>query len=381
MMGFGMVIPIIPFYIESFSAGGSAMGLFMAIFSIMQFIFAPLWGSLSDRLGRKKIIIIGALGNGISLLLLGLSTKLWMLFAARALSGILSSATFPAAMAFIGDSTTPENRSGGMGIIGAAMGIGMVIGPGIGGIFAENNLSVPFYIGSGLSIIAFFLILLILPETLPADARSAHSEFKGPQLRSMWNALHGPIGFLFFMGFLVSFALTAFEGIFGIYALHRFQYGPSRVGAILTVIGLTSAIAQGLLTGPLAKRFGEQMIIKVSLFGSIIGFILMLLAGNFATVLITVGFFVISNAMLRPSISSSISQLTDEDQGITMGLNNSFMSLGRFVGPLLAGFLFDINITLPYLSASFILLIGFIMSIKIMKPVEKRPSQKTVAEL
>ncbi len=382
MMGFGMVIPIIPFYIESFGAGGSAMGLFMAIFSIMQFAFAPLWGSLSDRFGRKKIIIIGALGNGISLLLLGLSTRLWMLFASRALAGILSSATFPAAMAFIGDSTTEENRSGGMGIIGAAMGIGMVIGPGIGGLFAENNLSMPFYIGSGLSIIAFFLILLILPETLPPEARSSgRSEFKGPQIRSMWNALHGPIGFLFFMGFLVSFALTAFEGIFGLYALHRFQYGPSRVGTILTVIGLTSAIAQGLLTGPLAKRFGEQMIIKVSLLGSIIGFILMLLAGNFVTVLITVGFFVISNAMLRPSISSSISQLTDEDQGITMGLNNSFMSLGRFVGPLLAGILFDINIILPYLSASFILLIGLIMSLKIMKPVKKLTSPKTVAEL
>lgn len=371
MMGFGIVIPIIPFYIDSFGAGGSAMGLFMAIFSIMQFIFAPVWGSLSDQYGRKKILIIGALGNGITLLLLGFSSELWMLFASRALAGVLSSATFPAAMAFVSDSTNEENRSGGMGIIGAAMGIGMVIGPGIGGIFAENSLSTPFFIGSGLSIIASMLIFFVLPETLPMSSRSHKGNIKGPQLKTMWGALKGPIGFLLFMGFLVSFALTAFEGIFGLYALYKFKYGPSEVGIILTVIGLLSAIAQGILTGPLTKRFGENNVIKASLLSSVFGFILMVIAFNFATILITVGFFVVSNAMLTPSISSSISKLTQKDQGITMGLNNSFMSLGRFAGPLLAGSLFDVNINLPYLSASFILLIGFILSILPMRPIKE----------
>jgi len=378
MMGFGIVIPIIPFYIDSFGSGGSAMGFFMAIFSIMQFVFAPIWGSLSDQFGRKRILVIGALGNGVTLLMLGLSTELWMLFASRALAGVLSSATFPAAMAFIGDSTSEENRSGGMGIIGAAMGIGMVIGPGIGGLFAESSLSIPFYIGSGLSILALLLILIVLPESLPEESRTKIHIIKGPQLKTMWNALRGPIGFLLFMGFLVSFALTAFEGIFGLYALYRFDYGPSQVGIILTVIGLMSAFTQGLLTGPLTKRFGENLVIKASLLCSSIGFILMLFAFNFATILITVSFFIISNAMLRPSISSSISKLTEEDQGITMGLNNSFMSLGRFIGPLLAGSLFDINIHLPYSSASIILLAGFIFSILMMRS-GKRPKHSESA--
>ena len=367
-MGFGIVIPIIPFYIDSFGAGGSAMGMFMALFSIMQFIFAPIWGSIADHYGRKPILIIGAFGNGISLLLMGLSTHLWMLFASRTLAGILSSATFPAAMAFIGDSTTEENRSGGMGIIGAAMGIGMVIGPGIGGIFASNSLNVPFFIGAGLSILATILIFIVLPESLEPHSRNSTKKIIGPQLKTMWNALSGPIGYLLFLGFLVSFALTAFEGIFGLYALYKFDYGPGQVGIILTVIGLMSAVVQGILTGPITKRFGEYSVIKTSLLCSAIGFILMLLAIDFVTVLITVSIFVISNAMLRPSISSLISKRTNKEQGITMGLNNSFMSLGRFIGPLMAGSLFDVNINLPYSSASIILFAGFIISTIIMKP-------------
>lgn len=130
MMGFGMIIPILPFYVEQFNTGGSTLGLLMATYALMQFIFAPVWGRLSDQHGRKPILMLGILGNAIASLLFGLSTQLWMLFAARALAGILSSATLPTAMAYIGDSTSEEDRGGGMGIMGAAMGVGMVIGPG-----------------------------------------------------------------------------------------------------------------------------------------------------------------------------------------------------------------------------------------------------------
>lgn len=141
MLGFGMIIPILPYYIKSFGAGGSALGFLMSIYGITQFIFAPIWGSLSDRYGRKPILMSGVLGNAIAQLVFGLSTQLWMLFVARALSGILSSATLPTAMAYIGDSTTANERGGKMGMIGAAMGIGMVIGPGLGGWMANLWLS------------------------------------------------------------------------------------------------------------------------------------------------------------------------------------------------------------------------------------------------
>ena len=179
----------------------------------------------------------------------------------------------------------------------------------------------------------------------------------------MWRALIGPLGILFFLAFLVSFAMTNFEGVFGLYALHRFDYGPQQVGTILTVIGLVSAIAQGLLTGPATQRWGEVSVIKASLVASAIGFVLMLLAVDFTTVLLTVGFFVLSNTMLRPSLSSLISKLAQEGQGLAMGLTNSFMSLGRIIGPLWAGFLFDVNIHLPYFSGAIVMLIGFGMAL------------------
>ena len=361
MLGFGIVIPIFPYYIVEFNAGGRELGLLMAVFAVMQFIFAPIWGQISDRVGRKPLLLLGVTGNALSLLLFGLSTQLWMLFVARALGGLLSSATLPTAMAFIGDSTSEENRGGGMGVMGAAMGVGMVIGPGLGGWLAEYSLSLPFFVAAGLSTLALILIFLILPESLPESERSvAVGKLKGPQVGKLWQALLGPIGFLLFMAFLVSFALTNFEGIFGLYALERYGYTAQRVGTILMLVGLISAVVQGGLTGPLTKRFGEAAVIKVSLLGSAIGFGLMLTANTFTGVMLTVGFFVLSNTMLRPAVSSLTSRRAEGGQGVAMGLNSAFMSLGRMVGPVWAGFIFDIDISYPYFTGVIIMFIGFV---------------------
>ena len=350
MMGFGLVIPIFPFYIEEFGASGSALGFLMAIFALMQFIFSPIWGVLSDRFGRKPIILIGVFGYAISMLLFGLATKLWMLFFARALAGILSSATMPTAMAFIGDSTDEENRGGGMGMMGAAMGVGMVIGPGIGGWLAEDSLSLPFFIAAGLSLLALIFVYLLLPESLSKENRSESSKINmASEFKLMWQSLFGPLSFLLILAFFVSFGLTNFEGVFGLYAAHRFDFGPREVGSLLTVVGVVSALAQGALTGPLSKKWGEEKIIKVTVFGSAIGFILMLFATDFLTIAIYTGLFVFSNSLIRPAVTSLTSKNAEVGQGIAMGMNNSFMSLGRIFGPMLAGILFDVQINLPYI--------------------------------
>ena len=376
MLGFGMIIPLIPFYIDSFGASGSELGLLMATFATMQFFFAPVWGQLSDRHGRKGILMIGILGNAISQLFFGLSTELWMLFASRALAGILSAATLPTAMAYIGDSTSDEDRGSGMGMIGAAMGVGMVLGPGLGGWLAGMSLSMPFFVASALSALMLVFVLVLLPESLPRDARDqAGKGMHGPQLGEMWKALFGPIGFLLILAFLVSFGLANFEAVFGLYALERYEYGPARVGTILTVIGLASALVQGGLTGPLTRRWGEVIVIRASLLGSAIGFVLMLQAQTYVAVLVTVSFFIISNALLRPAVSSLISRRTSGGQGVAMGLNNSFMSLGRMVGPASAGFAFDLNLNYPYWSGSFIMLVGFCLSLGWLKPTDSVPEQ------
>ena len=361
MLGFGMIIPIMPFYVESFGAGGSALGMLMATYGVMQFAFAPVWGGISDRYGRKPILLIGVMGNALAQLFMGLSTELWMLFAARALAGILSSATLPTVMAYIGDSTEEENRSGGMGVIGAAMGVGMVLGPGLGGWLASGSLSLPFYLAAVLSLLAFFLILVILPE--PPKFKPTSRNISGPQLRQMWDALTGPLGILFILAFLLSFGISNLEAVFGLYSLYKYAYGPEQVGAILTVVGVISALIQGVLVGPLSRRWGEVVLIRLAFLSSAVGFILMILASSDPQVWLAVSFFITSNAMLNPLVASLISKRALTGQGISMGLNNSFLSLGRIAGPIWAGVTFDRNINLPYLSGAVVMLVGFAVTL------------------
>ena len=364
MLGFGIVIPILPFYVEKFGASGSSLGLLMASFAVMQFIFAPIWGGLSDRYGRKPVLMLGVLGNALAHLLFGLSTQLWMLFAARAMAGILSAATMPAAMAYIGDSTSERERGSGMGILRAAVGVGIIVGPGLGGWLSSISLSFPFYLAAILSALAVLPIFLLLPESLPLEKRT-HCEAGvcSTQFSVLCQALCGPIGCLLLLSFLLSFGLTSFEGIFGLYAFKLYGYGPERIGTIIVMIGVISATMQSVLTGPLSRRWGEAYIIKVSLIVCAVGFVLMLQARSFYEVLLTVGFFIIGSSLLRPTVSSLISKRTTITQGKALGLNNSFMSLGRIFGPACAGFLLDIKISYPYLSCAAIMLIGFLASI------------------
>src|SRR3954471_14322966 len=169
MAGFGIIIPVLPFYAEEIGASPTQLGLLMAVYSLTQLIFAPMWGRVSDRIGRKPVIMIGILGLAISFFLTGFSTELWMIFVARILGGILSSANMPTAMAYVADITTPENRSKGMGIIGAATGLGFVFGPAIGGIFSKVSLSTPFYVSGTLALVTFFVVWFILKESLTVE--------------------------------------------------------------------------------------------------------------------------------------------------------------------------------------------------------------------
>jgi MFS transporter, DHA1 family, multidrug resistance protein len=364
MLGFGMIIPILPFLVEKFGGGGMAMGSLMAVYSLMQFIFSPFWGDLSDRYGRKPLLLMGTIGNGLTMIGFGLSGNLWMLFIFRALGGILSSATLPTAMAFISDSTSEKDRGGGMGLVGAAMGVGMVLGPGIGGMMGGRSMQAPFFLAAALSFLAMILIWIFLPESLEPEKRSASVKgFRGPQFSLMWAALLGSIGFLYVLAFLHSFALANFEGIFAYYAEAAFGYNSQTIGIILTVVGLTSAIVQGVLTGVATKKWGDARVVKASLFASIFGFLLMLTAYNLATVILMTSLFILSNAMLRPAVSSLISKRAGTGQGVAMGLNNSFMSLGRVIGPLWAGAALDMNIKFPFITGAVVMLIGFVMSL------------------
>jgi DHA1 family multidrug resistance protein-like MFS transporter len=363
MLGYGVVIPIIPFYIETMGAGGTELGLLVASYAVMRLICGPIWGSISDRVGRKPILMIGIFGYAVTMVWFGLATKLWMLFAARILSGVLSSATAPTTMAYIGDSTPAKERGRDMGILGAAIGLGTIFGPAMGGLLAGESLSTPFFIAGGMSVLALILTALFLPESLPVVTRQETAESKTLDLRLWWKALFSPMGSLLVLTFIMTCGLMIFYGIFGLYALEKYAYGPDEVGIVFMAAGLVSALAQGLLAGPLTKRWGDAAVIKAGMLATAIGFGAMLLANTFTTVLLTIGFFVLGTALLAPAITSLTSKRATIQQGIAMGLSNSSMSLGRIVGPLAAGIVLDININLPYLGGAAIMLVGFVLSL------------------
>jgi DHA1 family multidrug resistance protein-like MFS transporter len=309
--------------------------------------------------------MLGMLGYGVSSLLFGLATELWMLYAARALSGVLSAATASTAMAYIGDSTSDEDRGGGMGMLGAAGGLGLILGPGFGGWLGSVSLATPFFAAAGISLVSMMLILFLLPESLPMQARQpSDRRIKTMQFSELWSALSGrnPIGILLFMAFLASFGLANFEAVFGLYALEKFSYGPERVGVILAVVGFVSTVGK-VFTGALTRRWGDASVIKTSLFTGSIGFLVLLLANTYPTILLATGFFILSKTFLRPAVFSLTSKQATVGQGVAMGLSNSFMSLGRIVGPIWAGFAFDINFNYPYLSGAAILFVGFLISL------------------
>ena len=256
MLGYGIIIPILPFYIEGMGAGGMELGLLVASYAVMRLIFGPIWGSLSDRIGRKPVLLVGILGYAVTMVWFGLANTLWMLFAARILSGMLSSATAPTTMAFIGDSTPEKERGGGMGLLGAAGGVGTIIGPVLGGFLAGESLAIPFFLAAGLSVLSLLLAAAFLPESLPVEARQSNQgKNRLIDLKGWVRAIDSPIGVLLLLTFISTSGLMIFANVFGLYALEKFDFGPDDVGVMMMVLGMVSALAQGVLAGPLTKKW------------------------------------------------------------------------------------------------------------------------------
>lgn len=402
MLGFGIVVPILPFYATHFGATGQALGFLMAIYSIMQFIFAPVWGKLSDRVGRKPVLLIGLIGYALSFGFMGIAQDFTQLLLSRALAGVLSSATLPTALAFIADTTSANNRSSGMGLMGAAMGLGMIFGPMIGGSlthisvsaplstwmqFATDpesgallNLSMPFFAAALLALLTIPFVIIKLPESLHKDQRIDHRTVAGQsRLKQITGALGGPMGFLFVMAFLLAFALANFEAVFGLYSKDQFGLGPSEVGILLGMIGVLSVIQQGLLIGPLTRKIGEERVLRWGLIVSVIGFVgLAIIPGVWMMVLFS-AIFNVGNALLRPSVASLISQRAETGQGVAMGLENSFMSLGRAVGPIWAGSIYDVHMTWPFWSGAILQAIALAISFMYLKSAKTSHDPVTAA--
>jgi MFS transporter, DHA1 family, multidrug resistance protein len=354
MVGFGIIIPVLPFYAEEIGANPTELGLLMAVYSLMQLIFAPMWGQVSDRIGRKPVMMIGIAGLGLSFLIQAMATELSMLFAARIIGGILSSANMPTAMAYVADITTEENRGKGMGIIGAATGLGFVFGPAIGGIFSKFSLNMPFYLACGSSFITLILVFLLLKESTQKKAVTKEKQ-------SLWKAFSGAVSILFLVQLLISLSLSGLEATFAYFAAKKAGLGAIQLGYIFMIMGFASAIVQGGLVGRLTKKYGERMVIQGGIIVSTLGFGLILLVDSFATAAIYLTIFGIGNGVIRPSVSSLITKTSTAGYGSSTGLLSSFDSLGRIIGPPLGGWLFSMAVGLPYISGAIISIAAFIL--------------------
>lgn len=345
LVGFGIVIPVLPYYAEatSFGATPREVGLLFASYSVMQLIFAPVLGRLSDKHGRRPILLISLLGTCLGFLILGFATTLWMLFIGRIIDGI-SGGNISTAQAYIADVTTIENRAKGMGLIGAAFGLGFVLGPAIGGILSRWGISVPFLFAGGLAFANAILLYFTLPETVTPDHPARVSAASGRGWKQVIEALRQPqLAFVLTIYFLSIVAFSIMTTVFSLFMMFRLGYDPWHSGWIFAFVGVISAIVQGGLIGRLVKHFGEPSLVIA---GSLL-FSLSLVVSPFvgpATGLIGIlsicALSAAGNALSAPSLTSLASKsATAGEQGAVLGVAQSVASLARAAGPSIAAFM------------------------------------------
>ncbi|MEK5214930.1 MFS transporter [Psychrobacillus sp. FSL H8-0487] len=373
MSGIGLVIPVMPQYLETFGVAGQALGFIIASFALGQFLFSPLAGDLSDKLGRKKLIIVGLVIFSASQLWFGLATYEWMLYAARFISGIGGAFLIPATMAFVADITTLEERGKGMGFLGASMSLGFMIGPALGGFLASVSLSFPFYMASLAALIAGIISLIILPD-IKNTVSEIPSEPKKREniITQMKNSVKTPYFMMLIIIFVFTFGIANFQTTFSLYVDHKYNYTPQDIAVVLTVGGFIGVIVQTLVVEKLFKRFGELNVILVNLVVAAIAFLLFFVVDGFALVLLVASIFSTATTLIRPAVNTVISKMAGNEQGYAAGMNNAYMSLGSMIGPALAGMFFDINISYPFIVGSIILLASWAITliwIKRKKPI------------
>lgn len=360
LLGFGIIIPLLPFYAESFGASALTIGLLGTSFSLMQFVFSPIWGRWSDRIGRKPIILLGLMGSCLSYLTLALSTSLTLLFVARIIGGI-AGANIPAAQAYIADVTTPQNRARGMGLIGAAFGLGFIFGPAIGGLLSRVSPETPMWFASALCLANFVAAWFLLPESRTAD----NTTKRLGRLEAFRHAMGRPtLLLLLSLYFIVTLAFSGFETTFALFSQAKFGFTTSTIGFVFAFIGVVLATVQGVLVGSVVRVVGERRLIPLAILAIAIGIGLIPFVWSIPTLLGALGVLAVGMGFNNPSLTSMVSKLADpDDQGGILGLASSIASLGRVVGPVWGGYLYDAyGMTAPYLSAAGLMMIAFLVS-------------------
>jgi len=391
LVGFGIVIPLLPFYAEEMHATPLDIGLLVSSYSLMQFIFSPVWGNLSDRYGRRPILFCTIIGSSVGYWILGFANVLWLLYAGRILAGIMGG-NLSTAQAYIADVTTRENRAKGMGLFGMAFGFGFIIGPALAGVLSRFGHHVPFLVAASMSLCNAILLYFILPESRKTGDRSAATKRRN-RFADLAEALSNKkFGLITVEYFLVIASFAIMTTAFAYYMMVKFGYNAEKTGYLLAYVGFISAIIQGGIFGRLANRVGEASLVA---FGSLV-LVLTLFAvpfvgadaGGLIILLIGMAGFSLGNSLASPALTSLASKTVgEEEQGKSFGIMQSAASLGRVLGPLLCGVLLNnavnevdsYTIFRTFWTASGIMFVAFLIAAYYLRSFRRREEQRAVS--
>jgi DHA1 family tetracycline resistance protein-like MFS transporter len=369
ILAMGLVMPVLPPLVEEFSGSNAKAGIwngvFVALWAGMQFIASPVIGSLSDRYGRRPVLLISVAGMAIDWVLMALAPNLWWLAVARMIGGVTSS-SFTTVYAYMADITEPENRARAYGLIGAAFSGGFMLGPVIGGLLGEISPRLPFWVAAGMSALAFLYGWLILPESLKPENRMPFSWRRANPFGALkLLRSHPALGGLATVNFLLYFAHHVFSAVYVLYAGYRFGWTPFQVGLCLALAGILDMLVQGVFTGPVVKRLGDRITMIVGLAGGALG----LLAMGLASTSLLFVLVLVPNALwglAMPTLQSLMTRrVSESEQGQLQGANNCLASMAGVASPLFFGWIYSISTgpaaAVPFAGAAFVIAAGVLL--------------------
>ena len=365
-LGIGLIVPVMPSFMDIMHLSGKTMGYLVAVYAMAQLLMSPFAGRWVDRYGRKKIIIIGLFLFGVSELIFGLGTNVWVLYISRILGGISAAFIMPGVTAYVADITSVQERPKAMGYISAAISTGYIIGPGIGGFIAEYGIRMPFFFAAAIAILACIPSIFILKEEPSTKNRITDISANAQQtnfINDIKRSLNPRYFIVFMIVFVLAFGLSAYETIFSLFSDHKFGFTPKDIAAIISISSIFGVIFQIFMFGKMVDILGEKKLIQLCLItGAILAVVSTVISGYLAVLAVTC-FIFLAFDLLRPALTTFLSKAAGKEQGFVAGMNSTYTSLGNIVGPMMSGILFDINIHYPYLFAAVILGIGLSITV------------------
>ncbi|KAA0965053.1 MFS transporter [Sporosarcina sp. ANT_H38] len=360
---FGIIIPILPTYLLSIGQGGTAAGLMISIFAGAQLIMSPIAGKWTDRYGRRIMIISGLSGLALSMFVFYFSDSIGILYFSRVIGGVGAALLIPAIFAYVADITTMDQRAKGNSYISAAMSLGIVIGPGIGGFLADFGLKMPLLISAlvGLAAVAFSAFMLEESMDTKIEVSNEKSE---PMVKEIAQSFSKPYFIPLVITLVMSFGLMAYESVLGLFVDNVFGATPKDIAVLVTSTGIISVIIQLFAVDWIVRKFGEAAVLNIFLALAALGFLLSIFVPSYIMFFGVTMIIFLSTSILRPVLTTLISKLAGNEQGFAMGMNNAYMSIGSVLGPLLAGRLFDVNILYPFILGLIVLVITIFVSMK-----------------